>query len=367
MHLNRLDTLRVRAADGLASAADQAELAAAGVDASALAEEATFLRSLIAETLDPGPTPELADSVLSALLIDDGDDLSGLIAAALAAGPAPDIAGPVLDALDIEDLDMIADLGGLVAEALDGGPAPELADDVLHALEISDDLSALISSALADVDAPELADDVLAAIGVESLGGLVAEALDGGPAPELADDVLDALGMSDDLSGDIRAVLDGGEAPDLWADISAQLDGTTDAGDLLREALAADAGEIDIADAVLAELGLEVAPAPTTSQPAAEVVPLFGGRAALMGTILAIAAAALLYVVPGAPVEAPIEPSADSFAYNIQDNNEVEIEELESSPDAMVQIFQTEEGAPTIIFIDEMEDAGAETSQGVPL
>ncbi len=308
MHLNRLDTLRVRAADGLASAADQAELAAAGVDASALAEEATFLRSLIAETLDPGPTPELADSVLSALLIDDGDDLSGLIAAALAAGPAPDIAGPVLDALDIEDLDMIADLGGLVAEALDGGPAPELAGDVL-----------------------------------------------------------DALGMSYDLSGDIRAVLDGGEAPDLWADISAQLDGTTDAGDLLREALAADAGEIDIVAAVLAELGLEVAPAPTTSQPAAEVVPLFGGRAALMGTILAIAAAALLYVVPGAPVEAPIEPSADSFAYNIQDNNEVEIEELESSPDAMVQIFQTEEGAPTIIFIDEMEDAGAETSQGVPL
>ena len=86
-----------------------------------------------------------------------------------------------------------------------------------------------------------------------------------------------------------------------------------------------------------------------------------------MGTVLAIAAALLLYVVPGAPVEDVIEPSGDSFAYNIQDNNQVEIEELESAPEAMVHIFQTEAGAPTIIFIDEMEELGAEPSEGEPL
>ena len=33
----------------------------------------------------------------------------------------------------------------------------------------------------------------------------------------------------------------------------------------------------------------------------------------------------------------------------------------------MVQIFQTEEGAPTIIFIDEMEGMAAENSEGVEL
>ena len=67
------------------------------------------------------------------------------------------------------------------------------------------------------------------------------------------------------------------------------------------------------------------------------------------------------------PVEDPFEPSGEGFAYNIQDNNSFEIEELESSPDAMVQIFQTEEGAPTIIFIDEMEGMAAENSEGVEL
>ncbi|MFT5680787.1 MAG: hypothetical protein ACI8RZ_001693 [Myxococcota bacterium] len=371
MLLNRLDMLQVQAADGLTGAADLAELAEAGVDASVLIEEQGFLHTLIVESLDGGVVPELADGVIGAIGIDDVIvDFSDLIASSLAAGTAPDISDAVLDALDLGSINLVNDLGVLIAESLDAGDSPELADAVLETLQISDDLGALITGALSDDAAPDLADDVLFAIdGEGSLGALIAESLDAGEPPELADSILDALGMADTLSSDVRAVLDGGEAPDLWTDISAQLDGTTDAGDLLREALASDAGEIDIVDAVMAELGLETAEAvtPAARHQGGEVVPLFGGRSALMGTVLAIAAAMLLYVIPGAPVEVPIEPNEEGYAYYIQDNNEVEIEALESSPDTMVQIFQTEAGAPTIIFIDEMEDMGAETSQGVPL
>ena len=75
MLLNRLDTLRVRAADGLTSTADRAELDAAGVDALALRREQSILRALIAESLDAGRVPELADDVIGAIGIDD--DLMG--------------------------------------------------------------------------------------------------------------------------------------------------------------------------------------------------------------------------------------------------------------------------------------------------
>ncbi|MDG1482974.1 MAG: hypothetical protein P8R54_25510 [Myxococcota bacterium] len=366
MLLNRLDTLRVRAADGLASTADQAELSAAGVDALVLLEEQSILHALLAESLDAGSVPELADGVIGAIGIDDVIvDFSDLVTDALSDAAPPDIAAAVLGALDFSN-----DLGALISESLDAGDAPELADPILEELALQDGLGLLVSSALADDQAPDLANDVLTAIGGEgSLSALIAESLDAGEAPELSDAILDALGMTEALSGEVRAALDGGEAPDLWTGISAQLDGSTDAGDLFREALTADAGEIDIADEVMAELGLVAAEAitPAARRQEAEVVPLFGGRSALMGTVLAIAAALLLYVVPGAPVEAPIEPSGDSFAYNIQDNNQVEIEELESAPEAMVHIFQTEAGAPTIIFIDEMEEVGAESSEGEPL
>jgi hypothetical protein len=360
MLLNRLDTLRVRAADGLASAADRAGLAEAGVDAEALALEWGGVRQLVVESLYGGAVPELSDDVLSALDIDD--PLAGLVAESLAV-PFPDIASDVLSQLGLVDV-----LDGLVAESLDPGRSPELADAVISTLQLDADLDirSLVSGALSDDSPPELADDVLAAIGGDAgLRSLVDDVLGTDEIPELADAVLDALGIEDELGALVSESLDAGEAPDLWSGVATQLDGNTDAGELLREAMAADIDNVDIADAVMAELGLNGAAAAPTAKPSgAEVVPLFGGRSVLMGTILAIAAALLLYIVPGAPVEAPYEPSGEGFAYNIQDNNSVEIEELESSPDAMVQIFQTEEGAPTIIFIDEL---GEENSEGVEL
>jgi len=363
MLLNRLDMLRVRAADGLASAADRAELAEVGVEAEALAHAWGGVRQLVVESLDGGISPELAGDVLTELDIDDA--LVGLVAESLDS-PAPDIASDVLAQLGLVDA-----LDGLVAESLDAGRPPELADAVLSALELEGgvELDALVSHVLSDDVTPELADGVITAVGGDSsLQALVGEVLGADDSPDLADAVLDALGINDGIGSLVSESLDAGEAPDLWADIAAQLDGTTDAGDLLREALAADVDDIDIADSVMAELGLHDAlSTPSTEPQVAEVVPLFGGRSVLVGSILAVAAALLLYIVPGAPVEAPFEASGEGFAYNIQDNNSVEIEELESSPDAMVQIFQTEEGAPTIIFIDEMDAVGVENSEGVEL
>ena len=159
MLLNRLDTLRVRAADGLASAADRAELAEVGVDAEVLAQAWGGVRQLVLESLDGGEAPELADDVLSTLDLDDG--LAGLVAESLAA-PPPDIASAVLDQLGLSDA-----LDGLVAESLDAGRPPELADAVLSALALESDhaLGSLVASALSDDAEPELADDVLEAVG----------------------------------------------------------------------------------------------------------------------------------------------------------------------------------------------------------
>ena len=366
MLLNHLEMLRVRADDGLATAADRTELAKSGVDAAVCEAEWSVVRTLVLESLDGGRAPELAAPVLGALDLSDALDLSeelgSLVAESLRDEGTPDIAAAVLESLGFAD-----GLAGLVAESLYGGEPPELADDVLGSLELADDLGSLIAGALsdnADGEAPELAEAVLTSIGrASSLSALVAESLDGGDPPELADSVLESLGMDVGLSASVRESLDAGAVPDLWSGIAAQLDGDVDAGDLLREAMASDVGEIDIADAVMAELGLQI----EAEVPPAEVVPLFGRRVAVLGTILAAAAALMLYIVPGTPIEAPMEPAADSFVQVIQTNNEVEIEELESSPDAMVQIFQTEAGAPTIIFIDEMDDFGADTLDGVPL
>jgi signal recognition particle receptor subunit beta len=79
-----------------------------------------------------------------------------------------------------------------------------------------------------------------------------------------------------------------------------------------------------------------------------------------LGAILAIAAAALLMVVSGSMDEdTSMEPV---FEVALVDNT-AEIEELETSTDAVVSIFQTEVGAPTIIYINELdpaEEAGAD-------
>ncbi len=59
-----------------------------------------------------------------------------------------------------------------------------------------------------------------------------------------------------------------------------------------------------------------------------------------------------------------MQPAAE-LAFEIGAVNSTQIEDLEVASDAMVQVFQLDEGAPMIIFIEENLDQGE--SQGVTL
>jgi hypothetical protein len=132
--------------------------------------------------------------------------------------------------------------------------------------------------------------------------------------------------------------------------------GLPDLGGLLRDA----AGPApDLADAIMAELAIGAPAAadsptpdsPTPDSPTPDNVVRLRPRWAQVGMVMA-AAAALLLVVSGGPEGGGVD--ADAVAWELSPMNELDIEEMES--DAMVQIFQFDEGAPTIIWVDEMDD-----------
>ena len=140
----------------------------------------------------------------------------------------------------------------------------------------------------------------------------------------------------------------------------------------MAEGIQDEAGAIDIADlvmdnilpvarpAVAAHQGEEpsLEPEPELArEPIARPAPWFR-RLPLLS--LAASAAALLFVLntmgpqgPGQSTE-PV-PDADPAVavFQISDVNTIEIEQLEVAENAMVQVFQLEEGAPMVILIDE--------------
>jgi len=159
----------------------------------------------------------------------------------------------------------------------------------------------------------------------------------------------------------------------------------------LAQGLREEAGAIDVADAVMAailptpaaephepssspaapERQLELAPA-AAAPPAAARLPWFRRLPAL--ALLGAAAALLLLLnLPGPESVDPSQPElalgevqpAAELAFEIGAVNSTQIEDLEVASDAMVQVFQLDEGAPMIIFIEENLDQGE--SQGVTL
>ncbi len=366
MMLERIEGLAVRAADGLATPEELQELLAAGVDV----DEMARVRSVVREALWPGAAPELAGPVLRAVGLDDGYR-RGAVAAALLAGRGgtPELSAAVLGAAALDEVDT----GPALRAALDAGAAPELGDDVLEGAGLEDvAIGRAVREALYAGPTPELADDTLAATGQADLdldiGAMLRDAL-GGPAPDLSRDVLAAIGATEpDYGALLRAGM--GEAPDLAGDVLAAI-GADAEEDLIAAALVEGAGAApDLWSAIAAEVGVPEA-APGAPEPAlAEVVPLAPRRRWwLPAAGLAAAAAAAVLLVVGLPGErdSNLHPAVASHIH-IEAVNEVEIEEIAVAPDANVQVLQFEEGAPTIIFIEDIEDSdGVDDAEGVPL
>ena len=162
---------------------------------------------------------------------------------------------------------------------------------------------------------------------------------------------------------------------DIWVGVRAQLgiqEQAAWAADVAA-GIQAEAGEIDIADLVMdsimppARASQPVEDQPTEARPVrspvaspadqpARPVAAWFRRLPILG--FAGAAAALLFVLNTMGPQ-PTDPGTDpgpelaEVIFEISDVNTIEIEQLEVAENAMVQVFQLEEGAPMVILIDE--------------
>ncbi len=174
----------------------------------------------------------------------------------------------------------------------------------------------------------------------------------------------------------------------IWPAVQAQL-GMQDQASW-AQAMAAgiqdEAGSIDIADLVMDSIVPAAAlPAATedvpevTAAPEPELAPEPRARPAAVPWFrrlplvsFAVSAVALLFVLNsmnpkgvGPSVEPAPSPETALAIFQISDVNTIEIQQLEVAENAMVQVFQLEEGAPMVILIDEGLEP--DTVEGVTL
>ena len=273
----------LRAADGVETAEDLLLLERAGLSAHEIRVAHMRLSDLMGVD---HPAPELAPRVLQSLGLSVVDARSVLLQDA---GAPPELVRAVLDAIGQPVVE------GREALLVDAGVAPELAPSVMQTLQLDAVRAgpALMDGAGA---APELSEAVLDALALSHTS--VRESLLDGvdAAPELAGPVLDAVDVSGLRLRDV--LLDAaGEAPDMAGDILGRLSLPTTSGtvdDLLR----AEAGPApDLSGAVLSQLGIaESSAAPALDPRPTNVVPLRRRWALLAVPVVAMAAAALLFV-----------------------------------------------------------------------
>jgi len=340
MTLDRAQELELRLADGLAKGDELDAAVASGVDLAGMAA----LRSLVAESLIPPPLERtrpgaFADAVLEAAGI-EGEGLGDAVRAALAPGPTPSIAANVIATTHpghagISERQRVLDtLGepGLVCSVMD-----EVAGE-------PEGVGPVVRSALRSPESPALAGSVMEALGLRGGIAAVGPALAAGEAPPLADAVMAQLAEGGALPG-VGGVLTeaAGQPPSLWEGVASRLD------------VDASGREVDA-----------VGPAPGADE---RVVLLDARRRSWLplAGIAAAAAAAVLAVV-GMPTERASDGHGELAAHIHLESGHADIEEISAGPEAMVQVLQFEDDAPTIIFIDELEEpGGSEGEEGVSL
>lgn len=231
-------------------------------------------------------------------------------------------------------------LGELLREALfDEAGEPSLAEAIMSALPHAD----LELSAFAD-------------------GQLEAEAAQRVAARVRAEPAAAAtVGAFAQVSAGLTAALaeERGLAPDVWPGVARQLGWDPELvpgwdGQVLREAVLAEAGSVNVAPAVLDAIRPRAA-APVADEPVSAWRRFWAGFA--LPSFGFATAAALLAVLPTAPPAGTVALNVD-----VSPVNHVQIEEISSdAPDAVVSVMQFDEDSPTIIFIDEVpaEDEGA--------
>lgn len=256
-------------------------------------------------------------------------------------------------------------LEDLAARAAAGLATEDELCELAAALESDDDALGLAEALRAEAGEIDLAADIMAAIEPVPdeawLDGFADGQLEPARRAELAARLSPAdhrrLADIGQISTALREGLarEAGPAPDLWAPIARAI-GVADPEAvpgwqpaLLAEAVRAEAGSVNVVEAVMAR----VRPAAAT-----EPAPLPFWRRLFQGISLPAlgmaTAAALVLLFPRPPA-----PGVGvAFTFDVAPVNHVAIEEISAGPDAMVQVLQFDQDAPTIIFIDEAPGAG---------
>jgi hypothetical protein len=151
---------------------------------------------------------------------------------------------------------------------------------------------------------------------------------------------------------------------------------------LLREAVLTEAGEVHLADGVLAAISETegnlvrlLQPSHRTGRtPSAPSAHRSARRPFVeryLPTIVGLAAAAALLVVFWTPPPGGNGLGGNETAYDLSPVNRVQIEDISGDSNAMVEVLAFDEDSPPIIFIDEGDDGldldRGSSSEGAPL
>lgn len=258
----------------------------------------------------------------------------------------------------------------LVARAADGLATPDELDELATLLD--EDAAAPLGELLREeAGVIDVTDLVMSAIAPEDvlLSAYADGQLEGGDRdavtarlsrdPAAREQIATFARISSALAEGIQA--ERGPFPSIWPAVAVRLGIDPEAvpgwdGALLREAVRAEAGAVDVAPAVEQAL-----------RPSPRVIaePSFTDRARAWLSTWSLpalgfaAAAALLLSFPNA-----VPQGATATSFRVAPINHVQIEDISTdSADAMVQVLQFDEDSPTIIFIEE----GPSGDQGATL
>jgi hypothetical protein len=351
---DELTSLLERCEQGVASPEELTRLEALlGVQERALPLGALLEEALASDTV----RPEIGDAVLSALPTEDPwpalrHDLASTVAG-LARAPEVDVVNEVLQSVEPPSavrcaLDAFAEGLAFETESLD------LTDNTMSAIQASERLL-LQASALLDGE-----------IEPEARGALSTTLLSSTQARH-------AISSWADLGQRVRASLAASVAgtdlsptlPKVFQAVGLQ-DSLEAALGSLKQGIAAESDGMDLAPSVLE--AIRPAPRRALSQPeieafvrlatAPEPVPawrVWMQRLPFLGVAVASATLVLLFAIRGdLPLDrAPGQEEPENPPFELAELNDVEIQDLIAADNAMVQVFQLDEGAPMVIFIDE--------------
>jgi len=339
MELTRQELLLMRALDGLASPTELAELQVGSDELAEWQRDRAILRAALTDPLGP---PDLANDVMQGLGVSDSLEAMRRVCAVDIAHEAMrvEIVDDVMTQLELDD-GIVPIRHNIQTAIMEEAGQLDVANAVMESLgeHSGEALGDLLRVGLEEGPSGDFAETVLSDLGVldpsmQLSKVLQQEAVEArSQAPGIADAVMDQIsGTATEHDSELGALLqaEAGAAPDLWAEIAAEIGVPVMAND------ETEAAKLHLLDDAVKAPGMK--------------------DRIRMPAVGFAAAAALLIGFSGMPSV----QSDDDMIWGLSQVNEVEFEEINTDVDAVVQVWQFDENAPPIIYIDILETPESE-------